>query len=288
MGARPRRDPAGADRERAALAGRAPGRRPDADRPRRRRRGAAGRRRVRLLDRPAGRDRLHHDARLPPEHLPGRDRHPGPRAARRASRAAPTTSSTTCVEVAEEVRTIIASLGAERLERASSAARTCSSRTPTSTTPRPAKLDLSPLLTCPIRPRSRWTPATTSDQADKTDVLESSFDIREVLPQAAPRHPQRRAGPRRARRSATSTAPSAACSPTRSSAAARPRGPARRHGRARAARLDRPELSAPGSRRASRSTVAGTVQRLRGQGPLRRRARRPPARRSHVRRRART
>ena len=40
-----------------------------------------GRRRDGLLDRAADRHRLHHDARLPPEHLPGRHRHPGPRAA---------------------------------------------------------------------------------------------------------------------------------------------------------------------------------------------------------------
>ena len=40
-----------------------------------------GRRRVRLLDGAADRDGLHHDARLPPEHVPGRHRHPGPRAA---------------------------------------------------------------------------------------------------------------------------------------------------------------------------------------------------------------
>ena len=40
------------------------------------------RRRVRLLDRPADRARLHHDARLPPEHLPGRRGDPGPGAAR--------------------------------------------------------------------------------------------------------------------------------------------------------------------------------------------------------------
>ena len=45
-------------------------------------RGAARRRRVRLLDRAADRDGLHHDARLPPEHLPGRRRDPGPGAAR--------------------------------------------------------------------------------------------------------------------------------------------------------------------------------------------------------------
>ena len=65
-------------------------RRPDADRARRPDRGAPRRRRVRLLDRPADRDRLHHDAGLPPEHLPGRGREPGPRAAaalRRQARA---------------------------------------------------------------------------------------------------------------------------------------------------------------------------------------------------------
>ena len=39
-----------------------------------------GCRRVRLLHRAADRDGLHHDARLPSEHLPGRNRHPGPRA----------------------------------------------------------------------------------------------------------------------------------------------------------------------------------------------------------------
>ena len=64
------------------------GRRPDEDRPRRRHRRAARRRRVRLLDRAADRDGLHHDARLPPEHLPGRDRDPGPRAARALPRHA--------------------------------------------------------------------------------------------------------------------------------------------------------------------------------------------------------
>ena len=56
----------------------------------------ARRRRVRLLDRPADRARLRDDARLPPQHLPGRRRHPGPGAAASASRASPSTSSTTC------------------------------------------------------------------------------------------------------------------------------------------------------------------------------------------------
>ena len=49
--------------------------------PRRRRRRAARRRRGRLLDRAADRGGLHHDARLPPQHVPGRHRHAGPGAA---------------------------------------------------------------------------------------------------------------------------------------------------------------------------------------------------------------
>ena len=67
--------------ERPALADHGRGRRPDEDRSRRRDRSPARRRRVRFLDRAADRDGLHHDARLPPEHLPGRDRHPGSGAA---------------------------------------------------------------------------------------------------------------------------------------------------------------------------------------------------------------
>ena len=42
---------------------------------------AARRRRVRLLDRAADRRRLHHDAQVPPQHLPGRRRDAGPGAA---------------------------------------------------------------------------------------------------------------------------------------------------------------------------------------------------------------
>ena len=49
--------------------------------PRRRHRGAARRRRVRLLDRAADRGRLHHDAQVPSQHLPGRRRDAGPGAA---------------------------------------------------------------------------------------------------------------------------------------------------------------------------------------------------------------
>ena len=64
------------------------GRRPDEDRPRRRHRRAARRRRVRLRDRAAGRRGLHHDAQVPPQHLPGRRRDAGSGAAREVRRPA--------------------------------------------------------------------------------------------------------------------------------------------------------------------------------------------------------
>ena len=75
------RDAPDAGAERPALARRAAGRRRLAHRPRRRHRRAARRRRVRLLDRAADRGRLHHDAQVPPQHLPGRRRDAGPGAA---------------------------------------------------------------------------------------------------------------------------------------------------------------------------------------------------------------
>ena len=67
--------------QRPARPDRGPGRRPAQDRPRRRHRRAARRRGVRLRHRAAGGLRLHHDAGLPPGHLPGRRRHAEPRAA---------------------------------------------------------------------------------------------------------------------------------------------------------------------------------------------------------------
>ena len=95
VGARPRRDAADARAEPAARPHRRAGRRPDEDRPRRRDRRAARRRRVRLRDGAARRRGLHHDAQVPPQHLPGRRRDAGSGAARASSRASPSTSSTT-------------------------------------------------------------------------------------------------------------------------------------------------------------------------------------------------
>ena len=101
--------------QRPALAHHRPGRRPDAHGPRRGRRRAARRRRVRLLDRPADRDGLHHDARLPPQHLPGRGRLAGPGAAQRFA-GTPEHVVNYLFMVAEETRRIMASLGVRTID----------------------------------------------------------------------------------------------------------------------------------------------------------------------------
>ena len=96
VGAGPGRDPADAAGQRAARPDRRADRRPAQDRPRRRHRGAARRRGVRLRDRAAGGVGLHHDARLPPRHLPRRRGDPEPGAAQAVRRAARSTSRTSC------------------------------------------------------------------------------------------------------------------------------------------------------------------------------------------------
>ncbi len=68
------------------------GRRRAAHRTRRARGRAARGRGVRVLDGAADRGGLHHDARLPPEHVPGRHRHAGSRAAPALRRARPSRS----------------------------------------------------------------------------------------------------------------------------------------------------------------------------------------------------
>ena len=87
LGAWARRGAADARRQRPARPRRAAERRPDAHRARCRRRRPARRGGVRLRHRAAGRGGLRDDARLPPQHLPGRHRHAGPRAARALHRA---------------------------------------------------------------------------------------------------------------------------------------------------------------------------------------------------------
>jgi glutamate synthase (NADPH/NADH) large chain len=72
---------------------------------------AAGRRRIRLRHRAAGDHGLHHDAQVPPEHLPGGRGHPGPGAAPRSFSGKPEHVVNFFFFVAEEVRQIMAQLG---------------------------------------------------------------------------------------------------------------------------------------------------------------------------------
>ncbi|CAA9472778.1 MAG: Glutamate synthase [NADPH] large chain, partial [uncultured Solirubrobacteraceae bacterium] len=88
VGDRPRRDAADAGPQRPALADGGADRRAAQDGPRRGHRRPARGRRDGLRDRPADRDGLHHDARLPPEHLPGGHRDAGPGAAQALQRPA--------------------------------------------------------------------------------------------------------------------------------------------------------------------------------------------------------
>jgi glutamate synthase (NADPH) large chain len=92
------------------------GRRPDEDRPRRGDRRDARRRRVRLRDRAAGGRGLHHDAQVPPEHLPGGRGHAGPGAAQAQVRGKPEHVVNFFFFVAEEARAIMAQLGIRRFD----------------------------------------------------------------------------------------------------------------------------------------------------------------------------
>jgi glutamate synthase (NADPH/NADH) large chain/glutamate synthase (ferredoxin) len=78
--------------------------------PRRRHRRVPRGRRVRLLDGAAHRDGLHHDARLPPEHVPGRHRHQDPEL-RKRFKGTPEHVVNFFFFVAEELRAIMAALG---------------------------------------------------------------------------------------------------------------------------------------------------------------------------------
>ncbi len=81
LGARAGRDAPGAGAQQPAQPHHRGDGRSAQDRPRRGGGGAARRRGVRFLDGAAGGGGLHHDARLPPQHLPGGRGHPGPEAA---------------------------------------------------------------------------------------------------------------------------------------------------------------------------------------------------------------
>ena len=88
LGAGPRRDAPDAGHQQSASPDRGRDRRSAEDRPRRGHRRLVGRRGIRLRHRAAGRRRLHHDARVPSEHLPGGRGHAGSAPAREVRRQA--------------------------------------------------------------------------------------------------------------------------------------------------------------------------------------------------------
>ena len=126
-----------------------PGRRRAQDRARRDRRRAAGRRGVRLLHRAAGRGGLHHDAGLPPGHLPGRRGHAEPGAAQAVQRQAgvrrellPVSSPRRCAEY-------LAAAGLPQSSTRRSGTPSCSTPTPGVAHWKATGLDLSPIFAVP-------------------------------------------------------------------------------------------------------------------------------------------
>ena len=89
------RNAAGIGPERPAQPHHRANRRQAQDRPRRGDRRAAGRRGIRILHRPSGRDGMHHDAQVPPEHLSRGHRHAGSGVAQEVRTASRRTSSIT-------------------------------------------------------------------------------------------------------------------------------------------------------------------------------------------------
>ena len=137
LGNRPRRNASDAGRQPAARPHRRAGRRRPAHGPRRHHRRAAGCRRVRLRHRAADRGRLHHDAQVPPQHLPGRRRDAGSGAAR-AFTGKPEHVINYFFFVAEEVRELMAADGLPHLQRDDRPDATISTRTAPSSTGRRA------------------------------------------------------------------------------------------------------------------------------------------------------
>ena len=245
VGTRPGRDAPDARAQQSAQPHRRRDRRPAEDRPRRRHRRAARRRGVRLRHRAAGRARLHHDARLPSQHLPGRRGHAGSAAAQEVHRRSRARRELHEVHRAGSAR----DHGAARLPHAStrwSAAPTCSSRAGAVEHWKAKGLDFSqhPLLSRTSGPKSAASARSTQDHG-----LDKSLDITTLLDLCKPaiergekvtadaadpqRQPRRRHHPRQ-----------------RDHDEARRRGPARGHDPAQVQGLAPARASARSCRRA--------------------------------------
>ena len=213
VGDRPRRDPPDAGRQPPARPHRRAGRRRHPHRPRRRHRRPARRRRVRHGDGAADRRRLHHDAQVPPQHLPGRHRHPGPGAAQALHRQARARHQLSVLprrgSARDDGRARLPHL--QRDDRADADARQDGRGRPLE--------GQGPRLLAPVPQAGgtgRASPSCNSESAEPSDR-------RHPRPQADRRGEagagEPHAGQDRGRRSATPTAPPAPCSPARSPSA---------------------------------------------------------------------
>ncbi len=158
VGARPGRGAPDAAAQQPAQPHRGRDRRPAQDRPRRRDRRAARRRGVRLCHGAAGGDRLHHDARLPPQHLPRRRGDAGSAAAREVQGQARARGQLHALHRAGTARDHGRSSASARSRRWS-AASTSSSRARPSTT---GRRRASTCRACSTRPKSTRTGAATA------------------------------------------------------------------------------------------------------------------------------
>ena len=179
---------------------------------------------------------LHHDARLPPRHLPGRDRHADP-ALRAKFSGKPEFVETFFEYIAEEVREHLAALGLRSLDEAVGRVDLLDVDGAVSHW-KAAGLDLSAVAGPARRARDDGTapaapPGPRSREGARPRVLGAS---------ASPRSRTRRPVSVDAARSATSTAPSARCSASEISRRYGARGAARRHHHAHLHRFGRAEL----------------------------------------------
>ena len=165
---------------------------------------AAGGRGVRLRHGAAGRDGLHHDAGLPPRHLPGRHRHPEPQAPREVRRARPSTSSTSSGSSPQEVRELMAQLGFRTIDEMIGRSDLLDMKRAHRPLQGPRARLQQDLL--PARRSAPTSPSARSIEQDHG--LDKALDQRALAPgRAGPG--ARRAGRDRRCRSATSTGPSA-------------------------------------------------------------------------------
>ena len=192
---------------------------------------AAGRRGVRLRHRAAGGDGLHHDAQVPPQHLPGGHRHAGPGAAQEVPRHARARDQLLLLRGRGGARATWPSWASARSTRWS-AAWTCSRCARPSITGRRKGLDFSAILYSPqvpgrvarrcVQPQDHGLDQALDykliDHAARSPRKRHAGRVRAAHPQRPPhrgRHAERRSRASATAPPACPTTPSSSTSPAR-------------------------------------------------------------------------